>query len=59
MRSVQVSKANGPFEIVEREVPEPGPRKCVSKSKPAASVTVIISQRRIISRNQISKGSRT
>ena len=25
MRSVQVSKANGPFEIVEREVPEPGP----------------------------------
>ena len=24
MRSVQVSKANGPFEIVEREVPKPG-----------------------------------
>ena len=24
MRSVQVSKANGPFEIVEREIPEPG-----------------------------------
>ena len=23
MRSVQVSKANGPFEIVERDVPEP------------------------------------
>jgi D-arabinose 1-dehydrogenase-like Zn-dependent alcohol dehydrogenase len=25
MHSVQVSKANGPFEIVERDVPEPGP----------------------------------
>jgi D-arabinose 1-dehydrogenase-like Zn-dependent alcohol dehydrogenase len=24
MRSVQVSKANGPFEIVERDIPEPG-----------------------------------
>ena len=24
MRSVQVSKLNGPFEIVEREIPEPG-----------------------------------
>ena len=23
MRSVQVSKANGPFEIVERDIPEP------------------------------------
>ena len=27
MRSVQVSKPNGPFEIVEREIPEPGDRK--------------------------------
>ena len=25
MRSVQVSKAGGPFEIVERDIPEPGP----------------------------------
>ena len=25
MRAVQVSKANGPFELVERDVPEPGP----------------------------------
>jgi D-arabinose 1-dehydrogenase-like Zn-dependent alcohol dehydrogenase len=24
MRAVQVSKANGPFEVVEREIPEPG-----------------------------------
>jgi D-arabinose 1-dehydrogenase-like Zn-dependent alcohol dehydrogenase len=27
MRSVQVSKPNGPFEIVERDVPEPGVRQ--------------------------------
>ena len=25
MRSVQVSKPKGPFEIVERDIPEPGP----------------------------------
>jgi len=25
MRAVQVSRANGPFELVEREIPEPGP----------------------------------
>ena len=25
MRAVQVSKAGGPFELVEREIPEPGP----------------------------------
>jgi D-arabinose 1-dehydrogenase-like Zn-dependent alcohol dehydrogenase len=25
MRAVQVSKPQGPFELVEREVPEPGP----------------------------------
>ena len=27
MRSVQVSKANGPLEIVERDIPEPGARQ--------------------------------
>lgn len=27
MRAVQVTKANGPFEVVEREIPEPGPRQ--------------------------------
>jgi D-arabinose 1-dehydrogenase-like Zn-dependent alcohol dehydrogenase len=27
MRSVQVSKPHGPFELVEREIPEPGDRK--------------------------------
>jgi D-arabinose 1-dehydrogenase-like Zn-dependent alcohol dehydrogenase len=27
MRSVQVSKPNGPFELVDREIPEPGDRK--------------------------------
>jgi D-arabinose 1-dehydrogenase-like Zn-dependent alcohol dehydrogenase len=25
MRAVQVSKPKGPFELVEREIPEPGP----------------------------------
>ncbi|MFL5379691.1 MAG: alcohol dehydrogenase [Myxococcales bacterium] len=25
MKAVQVSRANGPFEVVEREIPEPGP----------------------------------
>ncbi|GAC1522235.1 MAG: hypothetical protein NVS3B10_22630 [Polyangiales bacterium] len=25
MKAVQISKANGPFEVVEREIPEPGP----------------------------------
>ena len=24
MRAVQVSRPNGPFELVEREIPEPG-----------------------------------
>ena len=27
MRAVQVSRAGGPFEIVEREIPQPGPRE--------------------------------
>ena len=27
MRAVQISKANGPLELVERDVPEPGPRQ--------------------------------
>ncbi len=27
MRAVQISKANGPFEVVEREVPSPGPNQ--------------------------------
>ena len=27
MRSVQVSKPKGPFEIVERDIPEPGPKQ--------------------------------
>lgn len=27
MRAVQVSKAGGPFELVERDVPQPGPRQ--------------------------------
>ena len=27
MRSVQVSKPKGPLEMVEKEIPEPGPRQ--------------------------------
>jgi D-arabinose 1-dehydrogenase-like Zn-dependent alcohol dehydrogenase len=27
MKAAQIAKANGPFEIVEREIPEPGPRQ--------------------------------
>ena len=27
MRAVQVSKAGGPLELVEREIPQPGPRQ--------------------------------
>src|ERR1700722_20205653 len=27
MRAVQISKLNGPFEIVERDIPEPGPHE--------------------------------
>src|SRR5262245_5050824 len=27
MRAVQVSRANGPFELVERDIPQPGPRE--------------------------------
>ena len=27
MRAVQVSRPGGPFEIVEREIPQPGPRE--------------------------------
>ena len=41
MRSVQVSKPNGPFEIVERDTPEPGPSKYVSRYKHAVYVIVI------------------
>ena len=25
MKAVQTTKANGPFEVVERDIPEPGP----------------------------------
>ena len=41
MRSVQVSKPKGPFEIVERDIPEPGPMQVVSRYKPVAYAIVI------------------
>jgi len=37
MRVVQVSKAKGPFEIVEREIPPPGPGEAVAEVPSAAS----------------------
>src|SRR5499425_1364807 len=27
MRAMQISKAGGPFELVERDIPQPGPRQ--------------------------------
>ena len=41
-RFVQVSKPNGPFEIVEQDIPDPGERKFASRFKPAAFATVIL-----------------
>ena len=37
MRVVQVARKNGPFEMVERDLPQPGPVKCASKCRHAAS----------------------
>jgi len=31
MRAVQVKEANGPFELVEREIPSPDPREVLIK----------------------------
>ena len=41
MRLVQVTRPNGPFEIVEREIPEPGAGRCGSRLRLAASATAI------------------
>ena len=57
MRLGQVSKPNGPFEIVERDIPEPGARKVRIKVQACASVTVIRSRKKDYSRNPIPKGS--
>ena len=35
MRVAQISRPGGPFEIVERSIPEPGPGQCASRSWPA------------------------
>jgi hypothetical protein len=40
MRSVQVSNANGPLEIVKRDIPEPGLDKFVSRYKHAGYAIV-------------------
>ena len=41
MRSVQVSKPNGPFEIVEKDIPEPVLDKFESRYKHAVYAIVI------------------
>ncbi len=46
MRVAQVSRAKGPFEIVERPIPSRVPDGSVSRCTLAASVTVIRSRRR-------------
>ena len=46
MRAVQVSRPKGPLELVEREIPDPGPGRCGSRSRPAASATATASPRR-------------
>jgi hypothetical protein len=39
MKVAQISKAGGDFELVERDIPEPGARK----GKPAGSATAMCS----------------
>jgi hypothetical protein len=39
MLAVQVREAKGPFELVEREVPEAGPGRSGSRSRPVGSAT--------------------
>jgi NADPH-dependent curcumin reductase CurA len=41
MRSVQVSKANGPFDIVERDIPEPSDKQVLIRYKHVAYAIVI------------------
>jgi len=39
MRSVQVPRANGPLELVEKDIPEPGNRQV--RIKPYTSINVL------------------
>ena len=48
MRSVQVSKPNGPFEIVERDVPEPGAGKVRIKVVSMHQTICALSEKRLI-----------
>ena len=58
MRAVQVSKAGGPFEMVEREIPEPGPRQVRVKVQ-ACGICHSDSLRRTLARHRLSSGART
>jgi len=46
MRAVQVSRPNGPLEIVERSIPSPAPDRCALRSRPVESVTAIRSPKK-------------
>ena len=37
----QLPRPNGPFELVERDIPEPLTAGCASRCRPAASVTAV------------------
>ncbi len=47
MRAVQVSRPGGDFELVEREVPTPGPGEELVEWTPAACATATCSPRRV------------
>ena len=43
MRAIQVARPNGPLELLERDMPEPGAgAPCGSRSRLAASATVVV-----------------
>ena len=46
MRSVQVTKPNGPFEIVEQDIPEPGAGKVRIKVQASGSLDLAINLRK-------------
>ena len=59
MRVAQVSRPKGPFEIVERPIPEPGAGSVRIKVQAAASATAIRSSKRGFPGIQIPAGARS
>jgi len=56
MRAVQVSRPNGPFEIVDRQIPEPGAGSVRIQVQLVASATAIRSPRRELTRAFSTRG---